>query len=76
MKLLPIEIFSYNIGIIFLIISDFKKLIERNYVYVDKTVYIYKLIKTGKYYFLRHPRCFGKSLLLSTIRYLFKEMLV
>jgi hypothetical protein len=39
---------------------------------VDKTEYIYKLINSGKYYFLSRPRRFGKSLSLSTIRYLFE----
>jgi hypothetical protein len=53
-------------------ISDFKELIKGNYIYVDKTEYIYKLINSGKYYFLSRPRRFGKSLLLSTIEYLFK----
>jgi hypothetical protein len=54
-------------------ISDFKKLIEGNYIYVDKTEYIYKLIhEGGNYYFLGRPRRFGKSLLISTIRYLFE----
>jgi hypothetical protein len=53
-------------------ISDFKELIEGNYIYVDKTEYIYKLVNSGKYYFLSRPRRFGKSLLLSTIRYLFQ----
>jgi hypothetical protein len=53
-------------------ISDFKELIQGNYIYVDKTEYIYKLISSGKYYFLSRPRRFGKSLLLSTIRYLFE----
>jgi hypothetical protein len=54
-------------------ISDFKKLREGGYVYVDKTEYIYRLIKEGSgYYFLSRPRRFGKSLLLSTIEYLFK----
>jgi len=54
-------------------ISDFKGLIEGNYIYVDKTEYIYKLINQGKYYFLSRPRRFGKSLLISTIRYLFEN---
>jgi hypothetical protein len=54
-------------------ISDFRELIEGNYIYVDKTLYIYKLISSGKYYFLSRPRRFGKSLLLSTIRYLFEN---
>jgi len=53
-------------------ISDFRELIQENYIYVDKTQYIYKLIKQGKYYFLSRPRRFGKSLLISTIRYLFE----
>ncbi len=53
-------------------ISDFKELINGNYIYVDKTEYIYKLINQGKYYFLSRPRRFGKSLLISTIRYLFE----
>jgi hypothetical protein len=53
-------------------ISDFKELIKGNYIYVDKTEYIYKLINSGKYYFLSRPRRFGKSLLLSTLEYLFK----
>jgi hypothetical protein len=54
-------------------ISDFKKLREGGYVYVDKTEYIYRLVKEGSgYYFLSRPRRFGKSLLLSTIEYLFK----
>jgi uncharacterized protein YlaN (UPF0358 family) len=53
-------------------ISDFKELIKGNYIYVDKTEYIYKLINSGKYYFLSRPRRFGKSLFLSTIRYLFE----
>jgi hypothetical protein len=53
-------------------ISDFKELIQGNYIYVDKTQYIYKLINSGKYYFLSRPRRFGKSLLISTISYLFQ----
>jgi hypothetical protein len=54
-------------------ISDFKKLREGGYIYVDKTEYIYRLVKEGSgYYFLSRPRRFGKSLLLSTIEYLFK----
>jgi hypothetical protein len=54
-------------------ISDFRELIQGNYIYVDKTEYIYNLINNGKYYFLSRPRRFGKSLLLSTIRYLFES---
>ena len=53
-------------------ISDFKELIKKDYVYVDKTRYIYELISTSKYVFLSRPRRFGKSLFLSTIRYLYE----
>jgi hypothetical protein len=54
-------------------ISDFEKLREENFIYVDKTKYIYKLItEGGGYYFLSRPRRFGKSLLISTLEYLFK----
>ncbi|MBQ9608057.1 MAG: ATP-binding protein [Lachnospiraceae bacterium] len=49
-------------------IQDFEKLRLDNYIYVDKTRYIYNLVHMGKPYFLSRPRRFGKSLLLSTIR--------
>ncbi len=53
-------------------ISDFKKLIENDYIYVDKTKYIYELVKDGGYIFISRPRRFGKSLLLSTVEYLYE----
>ncbi len=53
-------------------ISDFKKMIQDNYLYIDKTEYIYKLFKDRtQYYFLSRPRRFGKSLLVSTLKELF-----
>lgn len=48
-------------------IQTFSTIREKNYLYVDKTHYIYKLFSEGQYYFLSRPRRFGKSLLLSTI---------
>ena len=48
-------------------IQNIKEIIEGNYVYIDKTQYIYDLINSAKYYFLSRPRRFGKSLLLDTI---------
>ena len=39
---------------------------------MDKTPHIKKLIDYGKYYFLSRPRRFGKSLLVSTLKELFK----
>ena len=52
-------------------ISDFKNLIEGNYIYVDKTKIIYDLINLGKNYFICRPRRFGKSLFISTLENLF-----
>lgn len=52
----------YPIGI-----QDFESIRKDGYVYADKTELIYRLAKTGKYYFLSRPRRFGKSLLVSTM---------
>ena len=52
----------YPIGI-----QNFESLRQDNYLYIDKTEMIYRLVKTGRYYFLSRPRRFGKSLLLSTL---------
>lgn len=49
-------------------IQGFIGLRKDGYVYVDKTGYIYKLVHSGKEYFLSRPRRFGKSLLLSAIK--------
>ena len=53
-------------------IQTFSEIREKNYVYVDKTQYIHKLATEGKSYFLSRPRRFGKSLLVSTLKELFK----
>ena len=52
----------YPIGI-----QNFEKLRKDGYVYVDKTAWVHRLVTTGSYYFLSRPRCFGKSLLISTL---------
>ncbi|MDR3252818.1 MAG: ATP-binding protein, partial [Tannerella sp.] len=49
-------------------IQDFEKLRTGNYLYVDKTAYVYSLTRGGTPYFLGRPRRFGKSLLLSTLK--------
>lgn len=49
-------------------IQSFSGIIEDNYLYVDKTAFIYKLVQSGKTYFLSRPRRFGKSLFLSTLK--------
>ena len=51
----------------------FEDLINGNYVYVDKTEYIWNMIKSYKgMYFMSRPRRFGKSLTLSTIEAIFE----
>ena len=52
-------------------IQDFEKLRKGNYVYVDKTEYVWNLTRLSTPYFLSRPRRFGKSLLLSTMEYYF-----
>ncbi len=58
---------KYPIGI-----QDFRELRKGRYTYIDKTRQIYDLIESGKYYFLSRPRRFGKSLVISTLKYLFQ----
>lgn len=53
-------------------IQNFDKLRSENFLYVDKTEKIYKLINDGTYFFLSRPRRFGKSLLISTLRAFFE----
>jgi hypothetical protein len=54
-------------------VSDFPQMITGNFVYVDKTRYIYDLVRVPQaYYFLSRPRRFGKSLLVSTLGALFE----
>ncbi|OQY09991.1 MAG: hypothetical protein B6I29_02365, partial [Marinitoga sp. 4572_148] len=43
-------------------IADYKKIIEGDYIYVDKTKYIFELVNSGVPTFLSRPRRFGKSL--------------
>ena len=50
-------------------IQDFEKLRKNDFVYVDKTEYVYVLAHSNCPYFLSRPRRFGKSLFLSTLRY-------
>ncbi|WP_317165071.1 ATP-binding protein [Parabacteroides distasonis] len=57
----------YPIGI-----QSFEKLRKENYLYIDKTSFVYELVKSGSYYFLSRPRRFGKSLLLSTFEAYFQ----
>ena len=53
-------------------LQSFEDLRKRNYIYVDKTQYVYMLVNQGKSYFLARPRRFGKSLLCNTLRAYFE----
>ena len=53
-------------------VQDFPSMIEGNYVYVDKTQFVWKMDKVGRTFFLTRPRRFGKSLFLSTLRAYFE----
>ncbi len=53
-------------------VQSFEWLRNNDYLYVDKTEFIYRLANEGKTYFLSRPRRFGKSLLLSTMRAYFE----
>ena len=48
-------------------IQSFKVLRNDRYLYVDKTEYLFRLVQSGRVYFLSRPRRFGKSLFLSTL---------
>ena len=54
-------------------VYSFEKLILGNYLYIDKTEYVWQLIRTrSEGYFLSRPRRFGKSLLISTLKAIFQ----
>lgn len=48
-------------------IQTFEKIREGNYLYVDKTAFVWKITQTETPHFLIRPRRFGKSLFLSTL---------
>ena len=54
-------------------VYTFEKLIQGDFLYVDKTEYIWKLIQPAyAQYFLSRPRRFGKSLTVSTLEAIFQ----
>ena len=53
-------------------VQSFEALRNENFLYVDKTEFVYRLASEGRQYFLSRPRRFGKSLLLSTMRAYFE----
>ncbi len=67
LKLKRVMEVKYPIGV-----QNFEKLRKEDFIYVDKTELIYRLVTTGSYYFLSRPRRFGKSLLISTLEAYFQ----
>ena len=54
-------------------VYSFEEMIQGNFLYVDKTEYIWQLIRPSSAgYFLSRPRRFGKSLTLSTLKAVFE----
>ena len=47
--------------------SDIATILNNNFLYVDKTKFIYEMVKLPSKFFLSRPRRFGKSTLLSTL---------
>ena len=56
--------------------ENIEKFSENNYIYIDKTEYIYNLTKNYERVFFSRPRRFGKSLTLNTIGTLFEKGVV
>lgn len=55
-------------------ISDFKYLIDQNYYYIDKTLFIKEVVEApGQVTLIPRPRRFGKTLNLSMLKYFFEK---
>src|SRR5271170_1927843 len=55
-------------------ISDYKKIIDKNYYYVDKTLFIDDILKYGgESKLISRPRRFGKTLNMSMLKYFFEK---
>ena len=54
--------------------SDFKKLIDKNYYYIDKTLFVDDILRCdGEIILLPRPRRFGKTLNISMLKYFFES---
>ena len=68
MRMKPLERRKYPYGI-----QVFSIIRRENYMYVDKTEYVYRMTHSdNKYMFLNRPRRFGKSLLTDTLQCYFE----
>ena len=53
-------------------IQTFERMRTDNYIYVDKTKFVYDVAQSSECFFLSRPRRFGKSLFLGTLKSLFQ----
>ncbi|WP_044412154.1 AAA family ATPase, partial [Thiomicrospira microaerophila] len=53
-------------------IQTFSMIRENDFIYIDKTPLIHKLVNSAGRFFLSRPRRFGKSLLVDTLKELFE----
>lgn len=53
-------------------IQSFERIINNNFIYIDKTDLIYDIVHSSGVFFLSRPRRFGKSLLVSTLKSYFE----
>ena len=53
-------------------LQDFRKIIENDFLYVDKTEYLFQITNNPGAYFLARPRRFGKSITISTLQELYR----
>lgn len=52
-------------------LSSFTETINKSYVYIDQIKHVYNLVNNSKFYFLSLQRCFGKYLLIDTLKQAF-----
>ena len=52
--------------------QNFESIIEGNYLYIDKSAYMYELLQETDMLFFARPRRFGKSMMLSTMRAIYQ----
>ena len=53
-------------------LAEFEEIIREDYIYVDKTQFLYDIVSKDKYYFLSRPRRFGKTLFVDTLKAFFE----
>ena len=52
--------------------QNFERIISDNFLYIDKTMYIYELLQENNMLFFARPRRFGKSMMISTLKAIYQ----